>query len=206
MSGRIILTEDLLLGQGDHKKTYIDPRDAGRCIKVPFVTPDIDLRRELHYRRTREKRNLASCLLTEYYGTVDTNLGTGYVFERITDFDGKVSLTIGDLFNMAVSDSDTIPYLEKAMICFRDMLFQELIVISNVEAANFVVQRFSETDFTIRIIDNIGTPVKIPLAYYFDVVARKRLKKYWKRFLDELQEDYPSVMTEAMKRRLLQGV
>ena len=86
---------------------------------------------------------------------------------------------------------------------FKQLLFEELIVTSNVESSNFLVQRASETKFSVRIIDNIGSPVFFPLAYYFDFFARRHLQKYWKRFLKELQEDHPAVMTDALKRKLM---
>ena len=203
MTDKIILTEKLLLGKGAHKKVYLDPTDAYHCIKVPFEIPDEDLEKELRYRNSREKRHLKSRLLTAYYGTIDTNLGTGYIFERVQDYDGKTSRSFKDLFEQAAADVAMCPFIEEMMQKCKAMLFQELIVTSNMEDGNFVLQRISETEYTIRIIDNIGSPVFFPLAYYFDFFARKRTVKYWKRFLDNLQRWYAKVMTEELKNRLL---
>ena len=199
----IDLSKAVLIGEGDHKRTFIDPADPHRCIKILFVTPDVDMERELAYRRSREKRNLASKLLPAYYGTAETSLGTGHVFERVVDFDGQTSRTFQDLFEEADGNSSLSPYIEKIMKRCKEQLFTELIVTSNVQAANFMVQRLSESEFTIRIIDNLGTPVWLPLAYYFDVLARKRLRKYWNRFLNELQKKYPHAMTDSLKEKLL---
>lgn len=80
MVGKIELTEDLLIGKGTHKKTYEDPTDASRCIKILFVVPDVDLERELQYRHSREKRRLKSRMLSAYYGEVETNMGKGVCF------------------------------------------------------------------------------------------------------------------------------
>lgn len=199
----IDLSNAILIGEGDHKRTFVDPTDPGRCIKVLFTYPDVDMERELKYRRSREKRGLKSQLLPAYYGTVETNLGKGYVFERVADFDGSSSKTFQQVFGEAAADPGLLPLVEEAMVRFKELLFRELIIISNTQAANFVLQRTSETRFTIRIIDNLGSPVFLPLAYYFDSVARKRLTKYWKRFLHELGEKFPTVMTEELKNRLL---
>lgn len=203
MSERIFLSEDLLIGKGTHKSTYIDPVDEKRCIKVPFTVPDIDLERELKYRESRKRRKLTSQLLPEYYGKVETNIGTGYVFERIKDFDGKTSLTIWDLFENALNDSNLVTFVEEVMLKCKSGLFEELIITSNMEATNFSVQRLSETEFRVRITDNIGSPVLIPLAYYFNFFARKRTIKYWAIFLNDLQKWYPTIMTKAMKEKLL---
>lgn len=201
---RIIdLSNAILIGEGDHKKSYVDPTDSSRCIKILFTTHDVDMERELKYRRSRERRNLPSRLLPAYYGTVETNMGKGYVFERVADFDGKSSRTFQNIFDKADSDKRLIPFVEEMMKKFKQLLFEELIVTSNVESSNFLVQRASETKFSVRIIDNIGSPVFFPLAYYFDFFARRHLQKYWKRFLKELQEDHPAVMTDALKRKLM---
>ena len=203
MTDKINLNDKLLFGKGNHKKVYIDPTDSNRCIKVPFVIPDVDLEKELKYRRSRERRRLKSSMLPAYYGTVETNMGTGYVFERVRDFDGKTSQSFKDLFEKAAADSALLPFVEEMMQKCKAMLFQELIVTSNMEDGNFVLQRISEKEYTIRIIDNIGSPVFFPLAYYFDFFARKRTDKYWKRFLNNLQRWHPTVMTDGLKNKLL---
>ena len=199
----IDLSNAVLIGTGDHKKVFIDPADTHKCIKVLFRTPDEDLERELAYRKIREKRGLKSKLLTTYFGTVETNFGTGYVFEHVIDFDGSTSRTLAQLLKNAVSDTRLVPVVTKVMCVFKAMWFEELISVSNVEPGNFMVQRYSETDFTVRIIDNIGSSAFIPLPYYFDCVAKFRTKKYWNRFLSELQSDYPSVMTAELKEKLV---
>ena len=199
----IDLSNAVLIGTGDHKKVFIDPADTHKCIKVLFRTSDEDLERELAYRKIREKRGLKSKLLTTYFGTVETNLGAGYVFEHVVDFDGSTSRTLAQLLKNAVADTRLVPVVTKVMCVFKAMWFEELISVSNVEPGNFMVQRYSETDFTVRIIDNIGSSAFIPLPYYFDCVAKFRTKKYWNRFLSELQSDYPSVMTAELKEKLV---
>ena len=199
----IDLSDAVLIGTGDHKQVFIDPADTNKCIKVLFKTPDEDMERELAYRKSREKRRLTSKLLPTYYGMVETNLGIGYVFERVSDFDGSTSRTVEQLFKSAAADSRFIPLVEQVMHKFKAMVLEELIVVSNVEPANFAIQKYSETNFTIRIIDNIGSSALIPLVYYFDCVAKYRTKKYWNRFLNELQNNFPAVMTAELKEKLL---
>ena len=203
MRNYIDLSNAVLIGTGDHKKVFIDPADTHKCIKVLFRTPDEDLERELAYRKIREKRGMKSKLLTTYFGTVETNFGTGYVFEHVVDFDGSTSRTLAQLLKNAVADTRLVPVVTKVMCVFKAMWFEELISVSNVEPGNFMVQRYSETDFTVRIIDNIGSSAFIPLPYYFDCVAKFRTKKYWNRFLNELQRDYPSVMTAELNEKLV---
>ena len=34
-----------------------------------------------------------------------------------------------------------------------------------------------------------------PLAYFFDFVAERRIKKYWNRFIDECKQYYTNFLT-----------
>lgn len=78
---------------------------------------------------------------------------------------------------------------------FREMLLAQKIVVSDVDPANFMVQRISADRFTFKVVDNIGSPVMVPLAYYFDFVAERRIAKYWNRFIDECKLHYTSFLT-----------
>lgn len=90
------LTEDLFIGRGAHKAVYRHPYNTDLCVKLIYSEPDVDLERELHYRKIRNKRGQASVLLPEYCGTVVTDQGTGYIFERVCDYDGTNSITLKD--------------------------------------------------------------------------------------------------------------
>jgi len=163
---------------------------------------NIDLQKELKYRRTRKQ---PSKLLPEYFGTIDTNLGTGYVFEKIYDFDGTLSLTLDEYIKKLLIKMNYLEvqnHIQSLLLSFQKLWFEEKIVTSNIELVNFMVQRKSPTETYIRIVDNIGTPVLIPLAYYFDYFAAKRAQKYWKRFLNLLKETFPSIITDAMLTEL----
>lgn len=86
---------------------------------------------------------------------------------------------------------------------FKEQWFQEKIVTSDVDPANFLVQKLSAVRKRIRIVDNIGTPVLIPLAFYFDYFADKRFKRYWQRFVARLAQEYPHIVTDTVVKKLL---
>ena len=61
----IILTDDLIIGQGMHKIVYRHPDDATKCLKKLHVTPDDDMERELRYRKIRASKGRKSLRLPE---------------------------------------------------------------------------------------------------------------------------------------------
>ncbi len=198
----ITLTEDLFLGKGAHKKCYQHPTDKNLCVKILFQTPDVDLEKELKYRKVLKQRNIKTTLLPEYLGIVKTNLGEGHIFERCCDYDGKTSLTIKQFIASKPATPEHIANVIQVILKFKELYFRERIVTSDMDPANFMVQKISKDEFTIKIIDNIGTPVMIPLAYYFDYFAAQRTKKYWKRFLEYLKRVFPDIFKPEIIKQI----
>lgn len=180
------LSDKLFIAKGVHKAVYKHPSNTRYCIKVTFTFRDTDIERELLYRKALKIRNKKPSLLPEYFGSVETNLGPGHVFEYIVDYDNQPSLELKSVFekNLDVREIFRVTPLEFVRN-FRDMLLAQKIVVSDVDPSNFMVQRISADRFTFKVVDNIGSPVMVPLAYYFDFVAERRIAKYWNRFIDE---------------------
>lgn len=192
----ICLSDKLFIAVGAHKAVYKHPSDSRYCIKVTFTFRDTDIERELLYRKALEIRKKKLSLLPEYFGSVETDLGPGYVFEYIVDYDNQPSLELKSVFekNLDVREIFRVTPLEFVRN-FRDMLLAQKIVVSDVDPSNFMVQRISADRFTFKVVDNIGLPVMVPLAYYFDFVAERRIAKYWNRFIDECKLHYTSFLT-----------
>ena len=201
----LVLTENLFLGKGKHKACYIHPEDASKCVKVPFALPDTDVDRELEYRGVLEKKCKHPTMLTQYYGTVKTDKGVGYLYELVQDFDGKTSKALKEIFTNEGLAEKHLGVSELAIMQqFREQWLKECIVTSDTDFVNYFAQRISPNEFVIRIIDNIGTPANIPLAYYFDYFARKRARKYWTRLMQRYINKHCKEEDKAEAYKLLQ--
>ena len=198
----IFLEENLFMGIGNHKTVYRNPRDEKQCIKILHETRDPDLEREFAYRKALGERARHMSLLTTYYGKIPTSKGDGYVFERVVDYDGKTSRTMLEVLDEAQSAAVGRSAVKKMLLQFKQAYFEEEFLVAGMDPDNFLVQRLSPEKTTVRIIDNIGCSAKLPLAYYIGWVRRKRLKKYWNRFLDILERDYAPLLTEEFRKQL----
>lgn len=202
-----MLTESLLIGRGGHKDVYDHPEDFTRCIKIIRDENDLDWKRELRYRRSRMRRCLTSKLLPAYYGPIETSLGRGYVFERVFDFDGTPSRSLDDILAGAAKKADDMaqmrPRLETALAGLRQAMHEERIIVTNTDLTNVLVQRTAPGVCRFRIVDNIGSPVLIPLFFYIDRLAHSHIDRYWRRFLDTLRQKHPVLFTEDLRARLL---
>lgn len=204
-SNQLILTDACLIGAGAHKITYAHPDKKNLCVKLTRTAHDIDLERELAYRKAREKHYKPSKLMPLYLGTVMTNKGEAHVFERIYDFDDKTSLTLDEHIKYIIkvkAHDEAQKHLKSLLLSFKKLWFEEKIVTSNIELVNFMVQRKTPEETCIRIVDNIGTPVLIPLAYHFEYFATKRATKYWKRFVDVLKTTFPNQLSQGLLTEL----
>lgn len=180
----LVLDDQHFVGKGAHKACYVHPDDNQKCVKVPFELPDKDVEDEIKYRTVLRKRNLVKPMLTECYGTVETDKGLGYIYEFVTDYDGQISLSLTDIFNTPGKAEEHLGVSNlEVMRRFREQWLKECVVVSDTDFNNYYVQKRSKQEFTFRIVDNIGSPVMIPLAYYFECFAKSRAKRYWRRLM-----------------------
>ncbi|SDP05039.1 YrbL family protein [Selenomonas ruminantium] len=187
----LMISDALYLGRGLHKVAYIHPENENLVIKIPFDPKDAELRQELSYRKSRKFRNLDSQLLTKFYGPVETDKGQGYVFERIRNADGTACETLGDYLDA----QEAAGWPDKEEVCallqgFMKQVMDERILTNDTCLINFLLQRNEAGEIRIRIIDNVGSPVKIPLVYYWDHMTVGHIRRYLKRLQRDLQEKY----------------
>ena len=192
----LTLTEDLLLGAGGHQATYIHPEDPSKCVKIAFDPADGDVKKELRYRRMCADKLSRSKLVTKFYGTVDTDKGPALVFERVIDFDGRASLDLKDYLSAATT-AEAIEQSRALLMDFRRDFLDEAIAIVDTDITNFMVQRLSPTASQMRIVDNIGTPVLIPLVYWSTLIARRKARRVWNKLAEWLSKNYPSIVDET---------
>jgi len=196
------INEELFIGSGGHQATYVHPIDATKCIKIPHDKNDGDVRKEMRYRRICAGKLAKSKLVTEFFGTVETNLGLGYVFERVIDYDGKTSRDMKKFLPTSKPDAKTLQQIWTVLLNFKSDFLSENIAIVDTDIENFMVQETAPNFFRVRIVDNIGTPVLIPLVYWFDFAAAWKAKRYWNRIALWLAENYPLTITPEFAAQL----
>ena len=198
---KLILTDDLKLGDGNHKIVYAHPTDKNLCVKILFTTPDTDFDKEMRYRKALGNRVDKMSLMTKYYGEVETNKGKGYLFERVFDFDGSTCKTVLQHLQNPISTDDLVDLL----LNFKKAYINEKFIAAGTDPDNYLVQRISPTERRVRIIDNIGTAARFPILYYSDFLMAKRARKYWRRFVKEIQIEYSEVITKDVAKILLEN-
>ena len=196
------IRQELFIGAGGHQATYIHPVDKTKCIKIPHTPDDGDVRKEMRYRKMCARKLENSRLVTEFFGTVETNLGLGYVFERVLDFNGKTSKDLKDFLPQTAPDTQTLQRIWTILLNFKSDFLRENIAIVDTDITNFMVQEPAPGSYRVRIVDNIGTPVLIPLVYWFEFAAAWKAKRYWNKIVEWLAAHYPEVIPPELVAQL----
>ena len=196
------IRQELFIGAGGHQATYIHPVDKTKCIKIPHTPDDGDVRKEMRYRKMCARKLENSRLVTEFFGTVETNLGLGYVFERVLDFNGKTSKDLKDFLPQTAPDTQTLQRIWTILLNFKSDFLRENIAIVDTDITNFMVQEPAPGSYRVRIVDNIGTPVLIPLVYWFEFAAAWKAKRYWNKIVEWLAAHYPEIIPPELVAQL----
>ena len=178
-------SDELVIGVGAHRACYIHPEDHQKCIKVIYSQNDPiaskEIKRELAYYRHLNSHLKDWRGLTRYYGTVETNLGTGYVYDRIVDFDGKISQTIRDRYtpeNLQNNWQELKEIVEK----LEKYMWDNRIITMALKPHNVLCHRISENEIFPVICDNIGVATHIPVVLYCPWLCHRKQKKLFAKF------------------------
>ncbi len=173
----IELNENLLLGKGTKRFVYIHPNDNTKCIKI-LKSPDSKkaVKRELNEYKKLVKRDISWKMLSKYYKKVKTNLGDGYIFDLIRDYDGEISKTLPYYLN----DKHNFKNIINPTQCiqnFKDYILKNSIVVGDISFANIVYQRVSSVDGKFVVIDGVENSEFIPIATYVNHFREKKIKR-----------------------------
>ena len=191
--------EENAFARGGNRLCFVDPRNPDRCIKVPRKDKTPLLKRaskglfaklkplsafddnheeyQVFQRIEKHIGQQAFTLLPHCYGYVETEYGPGLCLELIRDDDGRVSISLKQyIWQNGYTDE------MKAVIRRFEKRWAELGVPSrNLLHHNIVVQQRKNQVERLVVIDGLGWPDFIPLAYYFRPLARRKAKRKVKR-------------------------
>lgn len=196
----IRLSQQIPLGTGRHRKCYAHPDDAQRCIKVVYHNGDggdKETRRELKYYAHLSRHLKDWSGIPRYYGTVETDCGTGYVYDVIADFDGKPSVTLTEFAAQCRYEEDAV-VLRQLLKKLKRYLRDNRIVTMTLKPQNVLCHRISESEVIPVICDNIGESTFIPLATWSKWFCERKQERLWERFIAQpalavaLKKDVPS--------------
>ena len=195
----IQLDDSLLYGQGSHKKCFLHPHNKNLCIKIAYNEGgQKDLIREINYIDVLKRRHKDSSILPKYFGKVNTNLGTGYVFEIIRDYNNGRTQTLEDFITDLNLFSQNYSLIVRLLKELKEKLYKNEIITMVLFPENILFQKTDENTYRVRIVNDMGSAVLIPLEYHFKYFAHTKILRRWKMFLEVLRNKYASHLSEKL--------
>lgn len=171
----IKLDNCLLIGKGSKRSCYQNPNQDDHCIKVVHTggtRTHYRTLREIKYIKKYKSKNFKE--VPNYYGKTKTNLGTGYIFEKVKDWNDKTSITLLDFIN---KDRNSIKIQNMISQMYNSFLAHR-VVISDLNPGNIVVQTMKkDSEPYLVLIDGIGNSDFIKICDYSKFFYKKKLNR-----------------------------
>ena len=191
------LTKEMYLGKGRERAAYTHPNDDTKVVKVVYKPTENLNQNELEYEYLQflEKKSVPFDHLTHCYGTVDTNFGVGYIFERIRDYNGNTSTSFKNMVLNGVID----PKLELSLLEeLKTYLLKHNIIFVDIALSNIFCQEIAPKQYKLVITDGIGgkrTGIKSKLYLYSKLFTKYKVSKQWKKLFNR----YNKVIRDGIK-------
>lgn len=201
MTEMLNLTPDHFIAKGSHKQCFRHPENDRLCIKVPYnPSGQTDLNREVFYlTHILKERGAQSGILPHHYGPVETNLGTGHVFDLICDTDGKVSQSIEQVLSDPQLPVQRLEEIHRALFDLRNRMLQYRTICMSIYPENILYQQMEGGKFRLMLINDMGSSSVLALEYIWPAAARAKIKRYWNRFI---QNSIPNRLPPAVAKKL----
>ena len=169
------------------KNVFLHPHNKNLCIKLAYNRGgQKDLLREINYIDVLNRRHKDYSILPQYFGKVNTNYN-GNKTQTLEDF-----ITSPTLF---AENFDLIVHLLKNL---KDELYKNEIITMVLFPENILFQKIDKNTYRVRIVNDMGSAVLIPLEYHFKYFAHTKILRRWKMFLDVLRNKYASHLSEKL--------
>src|SRR5574344_1804735 len=90
----IVLNDDEIFDKGGLRKVFIHPEDNTKIIKVSSFEDSGQNDLEATYYNYLKTQNISYKHISKYFGELKTNLSSGIVFEKITNYDNSKCLEL----------------------------------------------------------------------------------------------------------------
>ena len=167
------------IGVGRERACYVHPEDPRLAIKMPKGEVSEQTQRDLKFYRKLKKRGIKGIPhLPDFHGLCETSLGRGIVVDLIRNYDGEISRPLSWYLAQGVPIEEFKEFLEE----LKQSFLQNLIIFNHdMVISNLLFQKSSSRTAQLVVIDGLGDVVAIDWFDNIPFLARRKLKRRWKR-------------------------
>lgn len=183
---QIELNDSLLIGKGSRRTCYQHPGDPLLCVKISTGTPNSikQQERESKYYRTMEKRGVDFRHLTYYAGSIETNLGTGHLYECIKDHDNSYSKSLHHYLKLDHQQEELMLQFSR----LKSYLLDYGILFYDLNAGNIICQKDERGEIRLVMIDGIGEVISFSFLNIFKFYRDRTIKRRWLRVVSRVKK------------------
>ena len=177
--------EQHLVGAGKERNCFVHPDHPDKAIKVVqgSVTKQTD--REIKFYRTLQRRkNVSHKHIPFYFGKINTNFGSGHMFQMVRDYDGDISKPL----LWYLKEGYDLEKFDKQLEELRQYLIANHIIFNHdMYAGNILYMKESTSKGRLIIIDGLGDTVFLTWLNAFPSHRISKINRRWKLFIDRLR-------------------
>lgn len=186
----LTLTEEHYIGEGAHRIVYQHPDDPAKCIKIPkpnaVKDPNHCDQRYYELLNKHGKVNTQS-LLPQYYGPVNTNKGTGNLYQRIINADGTPAVSLNRyLIEKKLTDKEIAMFIQR----ISRTLIKYNLRLHDKNPENVLLAKDHKGELKVYVIDGFGSrDIDISMylssfsALFSSFKTRRTMKKMLKKVM-----------------------
>ncbi len=185
----INLTNELFIASGGERNVYQHPLDSSKVIKILYKKDGIYAyggsrnKIEHKYFRFLEKSKIPFTHISRCYNYLDTNLGKGLVYDKVCDYDGKLSRSFLKVIRKRLLKEDEENLLINE---FKEYIFKYNILFIDCELHNIFCCEYEKEKYRLIIIDGLGAKrkgFKFWLYLHSKIYTKYKVKSQWKIFV-----------------------
>lgn len=177
------LDDSLIIGKGAHRVCYRHPLELNKCIKINHTEHDRAQELECRYYKKLGSTSIFWKYISKYYGVIDTNLGNGYEYELILDYNQSISLPVSEYLSGSSARDMPQKVILNSLRELKKFLMDNKIIVRNLRPYNIMFKRTAPQQGHSVIIDNIGHHNNyFHLSDYIAFLARNSIQKKWRKF------------------------
>jgi hypothetical protein len=132
-----------------------------------------------------EKRGVDFSHLTRYEGAIETNLGTGHLYECIKDHDGSYSKSLNHYLKR---NKDQQGELILQFSKLEDYLLEHGILFYDLNGGNIICQKDAQGELRLVMIDGIGEVISFTFLNIFKFYRDNTIRRRWHRVVKSVEQ------------------
>ena len=191
---KIELTKDDFIARGGERDCYIHPLDSTKVIKIMYEINGTmaynGARNNIEYKyfKVLERLKVPFTHISKCYGYIETNLGKGLVFDKVYDYNGKISLSLKQIIkqNRLTKDIE-----DKLLRELKEYIFKNNILFIDYEPDNILCCEYEDGKYRLIIIDGLGgrrLGFKFWLYLNSKIYTMYKVRVQWKKFYRKIEE------------------